>query len=106
VFPKGALKKIGELAKKAEITVRTLHHYDYIGLLSPSFRSENGFRFYNQDDTIRLQRIQALKQFGCSLKEVRSFLDKQQRSIFDITLMQQKYLAVFLKATIPDSMHR
>ncbi|MGO9022574.1 MAG: SAM-dependent methyltransferase [Syntrophobacteraceae bacterium] len=66
--------KIGELAKRAGLTVRALHHYDHIGLLSPSSRSDSGFRLYNQADVSRLHRIQALKQFGWSLSEIRAFL--------------------------------
>jgi methyltransferase (TIGR00027 family) len=80
--------KIGELAKRAGLTVRTLHHYDNIGLLSPSSRSENGFRLYNQDDVIRLQRIQALKQFGCSLSVIRTFLTDSQASLNEIIAHQ------------------
>ncbi len=80
--------KIGDLAKRAGLTIRTLHHYDQIGLLSPSLRSENGFRLYTQDDVIRLQRIQALKQFGCSLEEIRSFLKQPQASLSDILRRQ------------------
>jgi methyltransferase (TIGR00027 family) len=76
--------KIGNLAKKAGLTVRTLHHYDHIGLLSPSHRSESGFRLYCQDDVIRLQRIQALKQFGCSLEEIKSFLNEPQALLANI----------------------
>ncbi len=80
--------KIGELAKRAGLTVRTLHHYDRIGLLSPSFRSENGFRLYDQDDVIRLQRIQALKSFGCSLSEIKEFLARPTDSLPDIISRQ------------------
>jgi methyltransferase (TIGR00027 family) len=76
--------KIGDLAKKAGLTVRTLHHYDHIGLLSPSLRSENGYRLYSQDDVTRLQRIQALKQFGCSLEEIKAFLNTPQASLTEV----------------------
>ena len=76
--------KIGDLAKKAGLTVRTLHHYDHIGLLSPSLRSENGYRMYGQDDVIRLQRIQALKQFGCSLEEIKTLLSTRQVSLTEV----------------------
>ena len=48
--------KVGELAKRAGLTVRTLHHYDEIGLLTPSGRSERGYRLYNRDDIERLVR--------------------------------------------------
>lgn len=68
--------KIGVLAKRAGLTVRALHHYDAIGLLSPSARSESGSRQYNRDDLIRLHRIQALKHFGCSLSDIRAYLDE------------------------------
>ena len=55
------LLKVGELAKKSGLTVRTLHHYDAIGLLTPSARADNGYRLYNRDDIARLHRIQALR---------------------------------------------
>lgn len=70
------LLKIGVLAKRAGLTVRALHHYDAIGLLSPSARSDSGSRQYNQDDVIRLHRIQALKHFGCALSDIRAYLDE------------------------------
>ncbi|WP_232443212.1 MerR family transcriptional regulator [Burkholderia ubonensis] len=62
--------KIGELAKRAGLTVRALHHYDAIGLLSPSARSDGGSRQYSHDDVIR--RIQALKHLGCSLSDIKT----------------------------------
>ncbi|WP_232450698.1 MerR family transcriptional regulator [Burkholderia ubonensis] len=67
--------KIGELAKRAGLTVRALHHYDAIGLLSPSARSDGGSRQYSHDDVIRLHRIQALKHLGCSLSDIKTYLD-------------------------------
>lgn len=69
--------KIGELAKKAGLSVRALHHYDAIGLLSPSQRSEGGARLYGRDDLIRLHRIEALKRFGYSLPDIKASLDEQ-----------------------------
>ncbi|AOI73807.1 SAM-dependent methyltransferase [Burkholderia ubonensis] len=67
--------KIGALAKRAGLTVRALHHYDAIGLLSPSARADGGSRQYSHDDVIRLHRIQALKHFGCSLSDIKTYLD-------------------------------
>ncbi|WP_431824726.1 SAM-dependent methyltransferase [Burkholderia sp. F1] len=67
--------KIGALAKRAGLTVRALHHYDAIGLLSPSARADGGSRQYSHDDVIRLHRIQALKHFGCSLPDIKAYLD-------------------------------
>ncbi|MDR3005787.1 MAG: MerR family transcriptional regulator [Acidovorax sp.] len=62
--------KIGALARRTGLTVRTLHHYDEIGLLVPSHRSEAGFRMYNRDDLARLHQIQALKQLGFGLAQI------------------------------------
>lgn len=85
--------KIGELAKRSGLTVRTLHHYDAIGLLSPSGRSDNGYRFYSRDDAARLHQIQALKQIGFSLADIGELLAakgvlpldliRQQRAVLD-----------------------
>ena len=67
--------KISELAKRSGLTVRALHHYDAIGLLSPSVRTESGARQYGQQDLIRLHRIQALKALGYALPAIRVNLD-------------------------------
>jgi DNA-binding transcriptional MerR regulator len=64
------LLKIGELAKRTGLTVRALHHYDAIGLLSPSARSDAGYRLYNEADIARLHRILALRRFGMALAEI------------------------------------
>jgi len=82
------LLRIGELAKRAGLTVRTLHHYDHIGLLSPSARSDSGFRLYNQADVVRLHKIQALKQFGCSLSDIGAFLSEPGASPLEIITHQ------------------
>jgi len=67
--------KVGELAKVTGITVRTLHHYDQIGLLVPSLHSEAGHRQYSRKDISRLQQIINLKQLGFGLNESRELLD-------------------------------
>lgn len=64
------LMKVGELARSTGLTVRTLHHYDEIGLLKPSGRSEAGYRLYEEPDVARLHGIQALRQMGLSLAEI------------------------------------
>jgi MerR family transcriptional regulator, thiopeptide resistance regulator len=70
------LLKIGELAKRTGLTVRTLHHYDDIALLSPSARSDAGYRLYNQDDIARLHRILALRRLGMSLADIGTYLTR------------------------------
>jgi DNA-binding transcriptional MerR regulator len=66
--------KIGELAKRTGITVRTLHHYDAIGLLKPSARTDAGHRLYIYQDIARFHAIQALRQVGLSLNEIGELL--------------------------------
>jgi DNA-binding transcriptional MerR regulator len=68
------LLKIGDLAKRIGVTVRTLHHYDAIGLVKPSARSDAGYRLYNRNDIARLHRIQALRALGLSLAETDALL--------------------------------
>lgn len=66
---------VGELAKRAGLTVRTLHHYEELGLLRPSGRSEAGYRRYGEADVLRLHRVLALRDAGLSLKEIAPLLD-------------------------------
>lgn len=68
------LLKVGDLAKRCGLTVRTLHHYDAIGLLTPSARSDSGYRLYNRNDIARLHQIQALRRFGLSLADIGAVL--------------------------------
>src|SRR6266849_10248652 len=68
--------KVGELAKETGLTVRTLHHYDEIGLLVPSFHTGSGHRLYAAADVARLQQILSLRYLGFSLEEIRGCLDR------------------------------
>jgi DNA-binding transcriptional MerR regulator len=68
--------KVGELARRTGLTIRTLHHYDEIGLLKPSLHTESGHRLYASGDVVRLQQVLSLRQLGFSLEEVRSCLDR------------------------------
>jgi len=68
------LPKIGELAKRTGLTVRALHHYDAIGLLCPSARSDAGYRLYNRADIEWLHRIQVLRRLDMSLADIASLL--------------------------------
>jgi DNA-binding transcriptional MerR regulator len=69
--------KVGELAGRTGVSVRTLRYYDEIGLLSPSRRSEGGHRLYTAEDVVRLQQIRSLSQLGFTLREVRGCLDRR-----------------------------
>jgi DNA-binding transcriptional MerR regulator len=68
--------KVGELARRTGLTVRTLHHYDAIGLLKPSLHTEAGYRLYTAGDVARLQQVLSLRQLGFGLDEVRDCLDR------------------------------
>jgi DNA-binding transcriptional MerR regulator len=59
--------KVGELAERTGVSVRTLHHYDEIGLLSPPWRTEVGHRLYSVRDILRLQQIRSLRALGFGL---------------------------------------
>jgi DNA-binding transcriptional MerR regulator len=69
--------KIGELARRTGLTVRTLHHYDEIGLLSPAERSDGGHRVYDEADVQRLYRIVSLRSLGFPLDAIALALDSQ-----------------------------
>lgn len=69
---------VGQVAGFAGVTVRTLHHYDEIGLLSPSGRSGAGHRRYDDADLDRLQRILFYRELGFPLEEIAVLLDDPQ----------------------------
>jgi MerR family transcriptional regulator, thiopeptide resistance regulator len=71
--------KIGELARATGLTVRTLHHYDEIGLLVPSERTQAGYRLYGEQDVRRLYEIRALRDLGIPLGEIPDALDGDVR---------------------------
>ncbi len=68
--------KVGELARRTRVTIRTLHHYDEIGLLRPSLHTESGHRLYTAGDVARLQQVLSLRWLGFSLEEIRDCLDR------------------------------
>jgi DNA-binding transcriptional MerR regulator len=68
---------VREFAKLTRTTVRTLHYYDQIGLLKPSFERPNGYRVYTDADLLKLQQIVTLKFMGFSLDEIRRLLDSK-----------------------------
>ena len=75
------MMKVGTLAKKTGLTIRTLHYYEEIGLLSPSHRTASGQRLYGAEDVARLQQIVSLRQLGFALEDVRACLDQPDFSL-------------------------
>lgn len=78
------LLTVGELARRCGMTVRTLHHYDAIGLLQPASRSAAGYRLYARADIERLHRIQALRQLGLSLTDIGTALSGPQQPLAEV----------------------
>lgn len=62
--------RIGELAEQAGVTPRTIRYYEDLGLLGPSEREGQGFRYYTETELTRLKKIDVLKQLGLSLEEI------------------------------------
>ena len=73
--------RVGELAEAAGLTVRALHHFDEIGLLSPARRSASGHRLYTAEDVRRLYRIVALRQLGLPLERIARSLDGEPQEL-------------------------
>jgi DNA-binding transcriptional MerR regulator len=82
---------VNELSKLTKVSVRTLHHYDKIGLLKPSLRRPNGYRLYSEADLLKLQQIIALKFFGFELSRIK-ILMQEEINIFDHFRAQQQLL--------------
>lgn len=67
---------VSQLARLAGVSVRTLHHYDHIGLLRPSLRSQAGYRLYLEDDLLRLQQVLLYRELDVPLDEIGRMLSR------------------------------
>lgn len=100
--------KIGELAQRTGLTIRTLRHYDALGLLKPSGRTRAAYRLYSPTDLTRLLHIQSLKTLGLTLAEIAQALDdpdydaqealKQHIHRLEIRMAQERQLVSRLRA--------
>ncbi len=82
---------VKQLAALAGVSIRTLHHYDEIGLLKPASRTEKGYRYYQNGELLRLQQILFYKTLGYSLEEIKPILDKED---FDLITALQSHKVV------------
>ena len=73
--------RVGELAEATGVTVRTLHHFDDIGLVSPGERSSAGHRLYTPEDVVKLYRVLALRELGLPLGEIPGALDGELTTV-------------------------
>ncbi|MGX5395386.1 MerR family transcriptional regulator [Streptomyces anulatus] len=71
--------QIGEVAARTELSLRTIRHYEEVGLVIPSARSQGGFRLYTEADVARLMVIRRMKPLGFTLDEMRDLLDITDR---------------------------
>lgn len=71
--------QIGEVAERTELSLRTIRHYEEVGLVVPSARSQGGFRLYTEPDVARLMLIRRMKPLGFSLEEMRDLLAATDR---------------------------
>ena len=89
------LLTIGETARTAGVSVRTLHHYDQIGLLSPNKVSEGGYRLYGPEELARLEQILFFRELEFSLEDIRNILadpayDEREAMRRQLALMEKK----------------
>jgi MerR family transcriptional regulator, thiopeptide resistance regulator len=87
---------VNQLAKLAGVTIRTLHHYDEIGLLRPSYQKENGYRYYEEKELIKLQQILFFRELEFPLEDIKKMMTA---SDFDAAkaLTDQKHLLTLKK---------
>ncbi|MGD0629869.1 MAG: MerR family transcriptional regulator [Terracidiphilus sp.] len=83
--------RIQEFARLADVSVRTLHHYDRMGLLRPQ-RTQAGYRLYTVRDLQRLEQILALRFLGMPLQQIRTLLDHDGMSLADSLKLQRSAL--------------
>ncbi len=74
---------VRQLAELASVTVRTLHHYDEIGLLKPSQVGANSYRYYDEDALLRLQQILFYRELGLELIQIKDILDSPDFDYID-----------------------
>lgn len=106
------MKKYGvkAVSKLSGVSVRTLHHYDKIGLLKPLNRTEAGYRHYGEDELLRLQQVLFYKELGFPLKEIIKVMDdpafklvdalKQHRSALNARKKRISHLLLTIDKTI------
>ena len=71
----GRMMQIGEVATRTELSMRSLRHWEDVGLLTPSGRSEGGFRLYTESDVDKILVIRRMKPLGFSIDEMKAVMD-------------------------------
>ncbi|MCR9137782.1 MAG: MerR family transcriptional regulator [Alphaproteobacteria bacterium] len=84
---------VGQLARISGVSVRTLHHYDHVGLLKPAHLAENGYRIYGHKEALRLQEILFYRDVGMSLSEIVAILDAPVDAVDRLTRHRNRLAA-------------
>ena len=84
---------VKQLARLSGVSVRTLHHYDEIGLLKPAFLGENRYRYYGREELLRLQDILFHRELGVPLQEIARLLELQGPDRVAILREHREWLA-------------
>lgn len=74
---------VRQLAQTAGVSVRTLHHYDKIGLLKPGIRAASRYRYYGNQEALRLQQILLYRELGMELSAIREILDDPEFDVLE-----------------------
>ncbi len=83
---------VGEAAALAKVSVRTLHHYDELGLLTPSLRTEAGYRVYGDADLAALQQVLFFKELGFGLADIGRIMHDPHFDRLDVLRLQRRML--------------
>jgi DNA-binding transcriptional MerR regulator len=84
---------VKQLARLSGVSVRTLHHYDEIGLLKPAFTGENRYRYYGREELLRLQDILVYRELGVTLADISQLLEVEGRDRLTILVEHREMLA-------------
>lgn len=84
---------INKLCKLTSVSVRTLHYYDEIDLLKPSFRTNKGHRLYSESDLLKLQQIVTFRFLGFTLSKIRPIVQADHQNMFNLIKLQASSIA-------------
>src|SRR5699024_4725193 len=98
--------QIGEVAERTQLSLRTLRHYDQVGLVPPSARSEGGFRLYTEADVTRLSHVRRITPLGFSLDETAEILKLLEGEHTDATINAVLERAQAARAKMARTLHQ
>lgn len=92
--------KVKEVAELVGVSIRTLHHYDQIGLLTPKEITDSGYRLYSEENLETLQQILFFKELGFTLKEIKKIINSPLFNRQEALILQRKMLIEKRKKSI------